>query len=481
MILEDFQPIFHPRSVAVIGASGDPTKYGGRYYYQMKERNYQGKLYGVNPNATDIDGEKAYARVQDIPGDVDFAIIAVAAPHVVQAVADCAEKHVRAVQILTAGFSETGSAEGIEWERQMARIAQSNGMRIIGPNCFGVYSPESSLTLLPGPDFPMEGGPIGIIAQSGGFTSFLIRKAMGLGLRFSKVISYGNACDLNELDFLSYLEADNQTKLVVAYIEGISDGPKFLQAVKRLSTKKPVCIWKGGLSKLGSRCVASHTASLGGSKQIWDGFFRQTGAIPAVGVEEMLDLMTGFTHIPDFNCRKLSVVGGGGAITVAAGDALDPHGISMLEFPQETQQAIRQYLAPTGNSVKNPVDVGTPVFLPFTLKPILEIIAASELVEAVIVEHWVTNFMPSFVQELADVIPSVRNASGKPFIVSLPGPCTSSDTIEIEETRWKYREWYLSQGIPVFETIQRAAGTLGKILQYNRHIAQLKNPLSHNR
>jgi acyl-CoA synthetase (NDP forming) len=467
MILEDFQPIFHPRSVAIIGASSDPTKYGGRYYFAMKERCYGGKLYAVNPNASDIEGEKVYARVQDVPDDIDFAIVAVAAPHVVQSVADCAQKHVRAVQILTAGFSETDSPEGKLWEQQMADIARQNGMRIIGPNCFGVYSPESSLTLLPGPDFPSEGGPIGIISQSGGFTSFLIRKAMGFGLRFSKVISYGNACDLNELDFLSYLEADDHTKLIVGYIEGIRDGRRFLELTKRTCLKKPVCLWKGGLSGLGSRCVASHTASLGGSRQIWEGFFKQTGAIPATGVEEMLDLMIGFTHVPDFACRKLSVVGGGGAITVAAGDALDPYGITMREFPQETQQAIRQYLAPSGNSVKNPVDVGTPVFLPFTLKPILEIVAGSDLVEAVIVEHWVTNFMPSFVQDLADVIPSVRDSSGKPFIVSLPGPCSSSDTIDIEETRWKYREWYLSQGIPVFETIQRAATVLGKILQYN--------------
>ncbi|RJP18980.1 MAG: hypothetical protein C4520_13595 [Candidatus Abyssobacteria bacterium SURF_5] len=475
MILEEFQPIFHPRSIAVIGASNDPTKYGGRYFYAMRERSYQGKLYAVNPNAADIDGEKVYARVQDVPDDIDFAIVAVAAPLVVKAVADCAEKHVRAVQILTAGFSETGSAEGTEWERQMARIARQNGMRIIGPNCFGVYSPESALTLLPGPDFPSEIGPIGVISQSGGFTSFLIRKAMGLGIRFSKVISYGNACDLNEVDFLSYLEADDRTKAVVAYVEGVRDGKRFLDAVKRTSLKKPVCIWKGGLSGLGSRAVASHTASLGGSKQIWDGFFRQTGAIPAVGVEEVLDLIVGFTHIPNFCSKRLSVVGGGGAITVAAADALDPYGISMLEFPPETQQSIRRYLAPSGNSVRNPVDVGTPVFLPFTLKPILEIIARSELVDAVIVEHWVTNFMPSFVQDLADVIPSVRDASGKPFVVSLPGPCSSSDTIDIEETRWKYREWYLSQGVPVFETIQRSAKALGKILQYNEFVQRRKD------
>jgi acyl-CoA synthetase (NDP forming) len=186
----DFQPIFHPQSVAVIGASSDPTKFGGQYYFAMRQRGYPGRLYAVNPNVTEIDGEKTYARVQDIPDDVEFAVVAVAAPFVVQAVADCAEKRVRVVEILTAGFSETGPPEGILRENQLAETARQNGMRIIGPNCFGVYNPESALTLLPGPDFPKEGGPVGILSQSGGVTSFLMRKAIGLGVRFSKVISY---------------------------------------------------------------------------------------------------------------------------------------------------------------------------------------------------------------------------------------------------------------------------------------------------
>ncbi|MBI4831909.1 MAG: CoA-binding protein, partial [Candidatus Lindowbacteria bacterium] len=245
MKFEDFQPIFCPRSVAVIGASNDASKYGGQYYSALRSRGYAGKLYAVNPKVSEIDEVKTFARVQDVPEQIDFAVVAVPASQVVQAIADCAAKGVRAVEILTAGFSETGSAEGIRWEKEMTEIARRNGTRIIGPNCFGVYSPESALTLLPGPDFPKEGGPVGILSQSGGVTAFLMRKAIGLGVRFSKVISYGNACDLNEVDFLSYFEADEQTKIVAAYIEGVSDGKKFLEAVKRTARKKPVIIWKG--------------------------------------------------------------------------------------------------------------------------------------------------------------------------------------------------------------------------------------------
>ena len=229
----DFQPIFQPRSVAIIGASNDSTKFGGQTYSAMKARRYRGRLYAVNPSANEVDGDRAYARVQDIPEKVEMAIVAVAAPHVVRAVADCAAKGVRVVQILTAGFRESGSAEGALWEEQIARIARDSGMRIVGPNCFGIYSPESALSLRPGPDFPSEGGPVGVLSQSGGLASFLIRKAIGLGIRFSNVVSYGNACDLNETDFLAYFEADGQTRMVGAYIEGVRDGRRFFEVARR--------------------------------------------------------------------------------------------------------------------------------------------------------------------------------------------------------------------------------------------------------
>jgi acyl-CoA synthetase (NDP forming) len=456
---DDFQPLFQPRSVAIIGASNDAMKFGGQTYFAMKARRYRGRLYAVNPSATEVDGDRAYGRVQDIPELVDMAIVAVAAPHVIRAVADCAEKRVRAVQILTAGF------------RQIAQIARESGMRIVGPNCFGIYSPESALSLRPGPDFPSEAGPVGVLSQSGGLASFLIRKAIGLGIRFSKVVSYGNACDLNETDFLSYFEADAQTRMVGGYIEGVRDGRRFFEVARRTSLRKPVFIWKGGLTELGSRAVASHTASLAGSERIWEGFLRQTGAIPVVGIDEMIDLMVGFRHLPDFRGRRVSVVSGGGAITVEACDALDPAGLSMPEFSQETLEAIRALLPATGNSVRNPLDTGPPVFLLPTAKGILEAVAASDRIDAVIVQHEVITRWPVFVEELAQVIPSVREASAKPFIVTMPAPTTSSDAMQVEEARRRYREWYLGCGIPVFDTLQCAVRTLGRIIRYNEFLA----------
>jgi len=468
---DDFQPVFEPRSIAVIGASNDATKFGGQTYSVMKARNFRGRLYAVNPGATRVDGDPAYARVQDIPEPVDMAIVAVAAPHVVRSIADCAEKRVRAVQILTAGFRESGSDEGARWEDQIAQIARETGMRIVGPNCFGIYSPSSALSLRPGPDFPSEGGPVGVLSQSGGLASFLIRKAIGLGVRFSKVVSYGNACDLNETDFLSYFESDEQTRIVGAYIEGVRDGRRFFEVARRTALRKPVFVWKGGLTGLGSRAVTSHTASLGGSKQVWEGLVRQTGIIPVVGIDEMIDLMVGFLHLPGFRGRRVCVVSGGGAITVEACDALDPVGLSMPEFSEETLQAIRSLLPATGNSVRNPLDTGPPVFLLPTARPILEAVAASDRIDAVIVQHEVIVRLPDFAEETAQVVPSVREASGKPFVVTMPAPTTSTDSMQVEETRRRYRERYLERGIPVFDTLQCAVRTLGRIIRYNEFLA----------
>jgi len=467
MAKADLKAVFHPRSIAVIGASNDPMKFGGRTYFSIRARLDRETIYPVNPNIPEIDGARSYARIQDIEENIDFAIITVPAPFVVQAVRDCAEKKVQALEILTAGFTETATEEGALWERQLTEIAQQNDMRIVGPNCFGVYSPESPLTIIPGPDYPKETGPLGIFAQSGGFTSTLSRRVLDLGLRINKAVSYGNACDLNELDFLSYFKNESRTRIIAAYIEGIRNGRLFLDRVREVTPKKPVIIWKGGLTDQGSRAVASHTASMGGSHTLWQAFFHQSGAVPAVGADEMVDLIVGFHCLPEFNAKRFSVVGGGGAITVAASDALEKEGLSILPFSEDTQKAIRTYLPPHGNSAKNPVDMGTPRFLAHTFEPILQAVTKSDRVDAVIIEQMAFDTGGSIDEKLAEAISSVQMASGKPFILTLPQNSTGSESISNELSRRKYREVYLSHGIPVFDSLERAVNVIGKIIRYN--------------
>jgi len=470
----DFQPIFHPRSIAVIGASSNPAKFGGRMYLSVLSRREDERIYAVNPNVGDISGERTYDRIQDIGDDVDFAIITLPAPYVLDAVRDCAEKKVRAVEILTAGFAETGTAEGTEWEKQILGAAGRNGMRVIGPNCFGVYSPDSPLTILPGPDYPKETGSLGVMAQSGGFTSNLAGRILELGLRINKAVSYGNAADLQEADFLTYFRDEERTKIIAAYLEGVRDGKRFLNLLRNVTPEKPVIIWKGGLTDQGGRAVASHTASMGGSNDIWQGLLHQTGAVPAVGIDEMVDLIVGFHCVPDLQARRFSVVGGGGAIVVDAADALEGRDLSILPFSHGTQEAIRAHLPPHGNSVKNPVDMGSPMYVPQTLKPILKAIVASDRVDAVIIEQLVFRLRGDFDEALAEAICAVRDGSGTPFVLVLPQTSTGVEGIEIERSRRRYRQWYISRSIPVFDSLERAVNVLGKIIRYNAFRSRMR-------
>ena len=215
----------------MVGASANLRKYGGIYLRALLGFGYTGKVYPINPRESEILGLKAYPRVSDIPEPVDFATITVPAQAVPAIVEECLVKGIKAVQILTAGFREAGE-EGTRLEEQLTKIA-AQGIRIIGPNCFGVYSPGGGLTILPGQYLPREVGPVGCFCQSGGLSLRIPRRASDLGIRFSQVISYGNACDINECDLMEYFSRDPETKIIIGYLEGVKDGPRFLSAFRK--------------------------------------------------------------------------------------------------------------------------------------------------------------------------------------------------------------------------------------------------------
>jgi acyl-CoA synthetase (NDP forming) len=208
---------------------------------------------------------------------VDYVISTVPAKAAPGLIAECARKGVKAVHFCTAGFSETGEEEGLRLEPQLAALSKKTGIRIIGPNCMGIYCPASRLSF--NTDFPKESGPVGLISQSGGNTESLIRRVVPRGVRFSKAISYGNACDLNESDFLEYLAGDPETEIIGLYIEGVKDGERFPQILRKAAEKKPVILLKGGITEGGARAALSHTGSLAGSEVIWRSLCNQLGVI----------------------------------------------------------------------------------------------------------------------------------------------------------------------------------------------------------
>lgn len=469
--LAEFERIFHPQSVAVVGASTDVNKFGGRFLSSLLAFGFKGKVYPVNPNASEILGLKAYRSVADIPEPVDMACISVPAKAVPQAMRECAAKGVTVAAIFTAGFSELGDGKGRQLEEEVAAIGREGGVRIVGPNCFGIYCPAGGLTLLPGYDYPTETGPVAFISQSGGFANFFARLAKGSGIRFSKVVSYGNACDINEADLLEYLIADPETEIITAYIEGVRDGRRFTELVAKASETKPVIIWKAGLTGAGSKAVASHTASLAGTEAVWNAFFRKTGAVRVNGLEELMDTTIAFLHLGHDVGGAVGILGGGGGISVSAADDCERSGLMVPTLSPDTQRTLRTILPPAGNSVLNPVDFGAPVVPAPILRGVLETVASDENVETLIVVL-ITYYLLFFgrfgsnADEFTEIPVAVRDKYSKPVIMVLPEVGTEVEAAEVETDRRRVRDYYLSAGIPAFPTLQRAAKALGNFLQY---------------
>jgi acyl-CoA synthetase (NDP forming) len=482
-ILDEFAPIFYPKTHAVIGASSNLRKFGGRVLQVSLTFGYSGRLYPVNPQEAEVQGMKTYASVKDIPGPVDFASIAVPAQAVPGVVQECLEKGVKAVQVLSAGFREAGE-EGAKLEKELVEIA-ARGIRIVGPNCFGVYSPDGGITILPGANLPKESGPVGFISQSGGYAIRVPRRSEGLGIKYSKVVSYGNACDINECDLIEYFYHDPKTEIIAGYIEGVKDGPRFFKLLQEVCRKKPVILWKGGLTKGGARAVQSHTASLGGEEQVWDAVFRQTGAIRVTGLEELLDTTLAFLHLKPQSGRRVCPIGGGGGIGVAATDSCERMGLSVPVFPPELQKKLMSIVPAAGASARNPVDVASPGPPPQMLREVMETVATEADIDIIIVDEIeMAMFVPpgnelmrppEMAREVAQVPVDIKNRYGKPVVMVLPVENIGTATLEAEGARRRVCDYFLEQGLPVYLTLERAARALVNFTGYHQRNAVMSS------
>ena len=467
--LDEFAPIFYPKTHAVIGASSNVRKFGGRVLQVSLAFGYNGRLYPVNPQESEVQGMKTYASVKDIPGPIDFASIAVPAQAVPGVVQECLEKGVKAVQVLSAGFREVGE-EGAKLERELAETA-AKGIRIVGPNCFGVYSPDGGITILPGANLPKESGPVGFISQSGGYAIRVPRRGEGLGIKYSKVVSYGNACDINECDLIEYFYQDPQTEIITGYIEGVKDGPRLFKLLQEVCRKKPVILWKGGLTKGGARAVQSHTASMGGEEQVWDAVFRQTGAIRVTGLEELLDTTLAFIHLKPQAGRRVCPIGGGGGIGVAATDSCERMGLSVPVFPAELQNKLTSIVPAAGASARNPVDVASPGPPPQMLRAVMETVATEAEIDIIIVDE----IEMTMIRETAEVPVDIRNRFGKSVVMVLPVENIGTATLETEGARRQVCDYYLEQGLPVYLTLERAARALVNFTGYHQRNAVMSS------
>jgi len=483
--LSELRPIFYPRTLAVVGVSRDEMKFGSLFLRALLNFGFNGKIYPVHPEGGEILGLKAYASVRDIPGPVDLAAIMVPAPLVPAVLEDCLAKGVPGAEVFTSGFAETGDERATALERELARIAR-RGIRIVGPNCFGIYCPGGGLTLLPGGNFPRESGPVGFISQSGGHAVEFAREGRGRGIRFSQVISYGNGCDLNESDLLEYMAQDGETRVVAMYMEGPREGKRFARLVKELAPRKPVVIWKAGLTRTGGRAVHSHTASLAGEEAVWEAFFKQTAAVPVRDLEELGDTVLAFLHLPPTTGRRVGVVAGGGGLSVAAADACDRLGLEVTAFDDGAQDKLREALPAAGTSLRNPLDMGVPLVPAPIFERVLDVVAASERVETIIATQGMFHVLGGtfgpppelrdrFLEALVGVPARVRDRFGKPIVIVLPVDGDEVEMIEAERGRRKIRDRYLSMGIPSYPTLERAARAVANVAGYYAKTARAQD------
>jgi acyl-CoA synthetase (NDP forming) len=349
-----FAPFFNASSVAFIGASNDPSKWGFLTIKHIVDGGFRGNIYPVNPRGSEILGLKVFPTIADLPEAPDLAVIIVPPQAVPAVIKECVSKGIKAGIIITAGFAELGG-EGIRLQEEIIEIARSGGMIFVGPNCNGVMSPWNS-QYVQFPSFFVPPGPIAVIAQSGNVVDAMALQIQMHGFGCSACIASGNEAVLHCEDYLEYLADDPRTKVILAYIEGFKDGERFLAVAREVSKKKPIIMLKAGKTQAGARAAASHTAALAGSDAVFDAVCKQSGVIRAGSLDEMLNIGLAFLRQPLPLGRGLGIVTAGGGWGVLAADACAELGFDLVQLPEETINELDKILPAWWNR-GNPVDL----------------------------------------------------------------------------------------------------------------------------
>lgn len=353
-IQQSFQSLFHPRSIAFIGASNKPRKWSSIILNNMKIGGYPGTIYPVNSTESDVQGSRMYSRVADLPETPDLAVILVPPMAVPGIIDECVAQGIRAGLVITAGFAEVG-AEGARLQEEMVQKARQGNMILVGPNCNGLMRPPARLYMAMPPLFPPP-GPMAVVAQSGNVANSIVYGVMKRGLGCSCFISTGNEADLHGEDYLTFLAGDPETKVILSYTEGFRDGERFLAIARQVTKEKPIIMLKGGSTDAGAVAAQSHTASMACSDGVFDGICSQAGIIRAETVDEMVDIGASLISQPRPRGKRVGIVTGGGGWGVLAADACSKCGLTVATLSEETLAELDSFLPAWWNR-GNPVDI----------------------------------------------------------------------------------------------------------------------------
>lgn len=345
---------FSPGSLAIVGAAREPGKLGYDVLNNLMQYGYKGKIYPINPKATEILGLKSYPTVLDVPEPIDLAVIVVPARFVPDVIRQCGQKGIKGAIIISAGFKEAG-LEGVKLEREVVAIAKEYGLRIIGPNCLGIIDTVQPMNASFAAGMPPHGG-IAFMSQSGALCTAILDWALANAIGFSFFVSLGNKADVDEVDLMEAWEGNPDAKVIIAYMEGLRDGRRFMDVARRVSKQAPLIAVKSGNTEAGSRAVSSHTGSLAGSDRAYDAAFRQSGVLRAPSIQDLFDYAIAFAYQPVLRGNRIAVVTNAGGPAIMATDALEGSGLKLAPLTKETIEYLQANLPAAANSF-NPIDV----------------------------------------------------------------------------------------------------------------------------
>jgi len=457
---------FKPRGIAVIGASRNPEKIGYQLLKSLVEAGYEGEIYPINPKADEILGLKAYPSISKVSGKVDLAIIAIPAEGVSEVLREIGERGVKCAIIISGGFKEVGG-EGVKLEEEVKKIAKNYGIRIIGPNCIGIYDPHNKIdTLFLPRDRALrpKSGNIAFISQSGAMGVALLDWMTMENIGLSCFISYGNKADVDEIDLLEYLMYDEKTKVIAMYLEEITHGRRFIEVAERVSAVKPIVAIKAGRTIEGAKAVSSHTGALAGREDIVDAAFKKAGIIRAFDTHELFDyaraLATGRVAMGE----GIAIVTDGGGAGVMATDKLTDEkrgvGLKLAELKEETKSELRKVI-PKFAIPHNPIDL-TGNATPEMYRNVLRIVVEDENVHGIIV---ITLIHPPMMNEkIVDEVEEVYRITEKPMLIAATGGTPTQKILKMFQER----------GIPSYPEVERAVKAMRCLVDRGRYLKKLK-------
>ncbi|MED5579616.1 MAG: acetate--CoA ligase family protein [Nitrospinota bacterium] len=473
-----FGPLFKPKTIAVVGASTTTIIIANTFIRRMKAFGYPGEIYPIHPKASEVEGLPAYKSLGETPKKIDYAYIATRADRIPELIG-AAKGNVKFAQVISSGFREVH--EGIALEANLVTKAKEAGCRLIGPNCLGIYSPRGGVTFPV--DAPKELGSVGVVTQSGGLGTDIIKRGQSRGLRFSGFVTVGNCADIGPADLLEFYLEDKVTSVIGFYLEDIGDGRRFFELLHNSKTAKPVIIMKGGRSELGRIAAASHTGALADNMAAWRALALQTPCALVETVDQFINSLLALQQLkprPKRPTKRVVLFGNGGGTSVLATDFFAEQDLEVMPFELDTKEKLEALQLPPGTSVANPID--TPVR---TLQleegrvadRILNIVYQSAKPDAVVMHLNLTAFIGrGDIDPIENLFQVAVNINTKfpnqtHFVLAL----RSDGSAEVDDRKRLYWDRALENGMPVFDELPDAAYALSTLSHIEQNLFKAGN------